>query len=187
VKSPVSWPRLRPYLAVVAFVITRLALPSTPASAIPAPIRALTETFEGSSANTWTFNGAASCDFCGSVLSDSTVAHAGTKSAFIETFGFLSSYFSVGKGVHLVFGANRSCIARLYLKHVGAANIEVINPTSWTYVALKSLPGTATSYQFQFLSWIGGPSDVYFRVSTVSDSVQPDPWAYVDDITIECS
>ena len=186
VKSPLSRPRLRPYIGVAALVITLLAVPAAPASALPAPIRELTETFEGSSANTWTFDGAAGCDFCGYVLSDSSVAHSGTKSAFIETFGFFSSFFSVGKSVHLVFGANHTCIARLYVKHIGAANIEVINPTNWTYVALRSLPGTSTSYQFQSLSWVGGPTDVYFRVSTVSDSVEPDPWTYVDDITIDC-
>ncbi len=182
-------PRLRTYLGLVALIGTLtgtlLTVSSTPASASLFSVRVLSENFEGSSASTWTFDGAASCQFCGYVESDAIAAHSGTNSAFIETFAFLGSFYSVGKLVHLP--ATHSCTARLYISHVGPANIEVINPSSWTYVALRSLPGTVVNYQLQSVSWSGGPSDVYFRVSTVSDSTQPDPWTNVDDITIDCS
>lgn len=181
-KSRLLRPRLRTYLAVIAVIGTLLTVAATPASA---SVVVLTENFEGSSASTWTFNGGGRCQFCGYVEDDYIVAHSGTKSAFIETFYWLASFYSVGKSVSLP--QHRSCGVRLYLEHVGPANIEVIDPSSWTYVALLSLPGTAVDYQQQSLSWSGGPSTVYFRVSTVSDSSQPDPWANVDDITITCS
>ena len=177
-------PRLRTYLGLVALIGTLLAVPSTPASASIFPIRILTENFEGDSAGTWTFDGAADCSFCGYVEPDSIAAHSGTNSAFVETFYWLGSFYSVGKLVYLP--VNRSCTARVYISHVGPANIEVIDPDSWTYVALRSLPGTVVNYQQQSVSWSGGPKTVYFRVSTISESAHPDPWLNVDDITIDC-
>jgi hypothetical protein len=186
VKSRLFRPRLLLLLGLAALLTTGLAVPATPASASIFSNRVLTESFEGSSASTWTFDGSPSCRFCGYVESDSIAAHSGSRSAFIESFVFYD-FYSVGKSVHLTWGLFHTCTARLYISHIGAANIEVINPGDWTYLALNSLQGTSVNYQLQSVSWSGGPSDVYFRVSTVPDSAEQDPWANVDDITIDCS
>src|SRR4051812_43740482 len=160
---------------MAALLIATLAMPATPASASIFSNRVLTESFEGSSASTWTFDGSPSCNFCGYIESDSIGAHAGTRSAFIESFSFYD-FYSVGKSVHLTWGPFHICTAHLYIRHIGAANIEVINPSNWTYLALNSLQGISGDYQLQSVSWNGGPSDVYFRVSTVPDSAEGDPW-----------
>jgi hypothetical protein len=185
VNSRLSRPRLCLLLGLAALLATTLAMPATPASASIFSNRVLSESFEGSSAATWTFNGRPSCNFCGYIDADSIAAHSGTHSAFIESFVFYN-FYSVGKSVHLTWGLLQVCTARLYISHIGTANIEVINPSNWTYLALNSLQGSS-DYQLQSVSWRGGPSDVYFRVSTVPGSAQQDPWANVDDITIDCS
>jgi len=175
-------PRLRTYLGVLALIGTLLTVPATSASASTFPVRRLWETFEGSSAATWTFSGTFGC--CGHIEDDAFEAHSGTKSAYIGTPSPAGSWYSVGKLVYL--GSNQHCQARLWVSHVGAVNIEVINPSNWTYVALSSLSG-GSIYQSQFLNWYGGPRDVYFRVSSVSTDPVLNPWAHVDDITIDCS
>ena len=183
-KSRLSRLRLCLLLGLAAVLATTVAAPATPASAGFFSNRVLSESFEGSSAGTWTFDGSPGCDFCGYIDSDSISAHSGTRSAFIEAYIF-DDFYSVGKSVHLTWGLSGICTARLYISHIGVANIEVIDPSDWTYLALNSLQGSS-GYQLQSVSWRGGPSNVYFRVSTVPSSDQQDPWANIDDITIDC-
>jgi hypothetical protein len=159
-------------------------------TAASASTRVLSETFETSSADSWVFDG--NCGFCGYVKSDLSGSHTGTRYAYITTLKFAGYFASVGKGVHLSWGAQHTCTASLYLKSFGITNVEVIDPTTWRYVALKSLAtGTGGVYQFQTLAWRGGPSDVYFRVSIVGNGDGPDngegPKAGVDDIAIDCA
>jgi hypothetical protein len=186
VKSRLSWRKLRRHLGLAGLVTAMLAIPAAPASASFIPLRVLTETFEGSSASTWTFDGSPGCSFCGFVDSNSVEAHGGTKYAFIEAFSF-DDFFSVGKSVPIPRSFVSSCVAHLYVMLVGSANIEVIDPSSWTYLGLHSVQGTSSNYQLQSVSWTGGPSEVYFRVSVVPNSAQSDPWAQIDDITIDCT
>jgi hypothetical protein len=173
-------PRLRVYLGLLALIGALLTVPATAAWA---SVRVLTENFEGSSASTWIFNGNPYCRYCGYVDDDYISAHSGTKSAFIRAYTPLGSFYSVGKRVHLPI--THGCTFGMYLSNVGLANIEVINPSGWTYLGLLSLP-VGSDYQYRSVTWYGGPSDVYVRVSTVSTSNWQDPWANVDDITVDC-
>jgi hypothetical protein len=174
-------PRLGRYLGLLALIGTLLTVPATAASAAT---RMLSESFEGSSAYTWTFEGDPYCQFCGEVDDFKPWAHTGAKSAFIRTYSPVGSWFSVGKLVHLQ--RNNSCQARVYVLRVGTVNVEVIDPSTWTYLALGTI-SSGESYQLQSLNWWGGPTDVYFRVSIVSTPERTDGWANVDDITIDCS
>jgi hypothetical protein len=64
-------------------------------------------------------------------------------------------------------------------------NIEVINPSNWTYVAVGHADFTSTGWQVGGIAWIRSIADVYIRVSELGDNNGPMD-ARVDDASVTC-
>jgi hypothetical protein len=127
--------------------------------------------------------------------------HAGTGGGWFESLGQYSrtgawdSYIWVASGFSSVGrlvsftpflpGRTLSAGAGIYLRPYGTnvrVNFEVIDPDTWTYIALKTVT-LANSYTYQFVNvgpFVPYRKDVYVRVS-VLDSGGVD----VDDLTVQ--
>ena len=100
-----------------------------------------------------------------------------------------TQFAGVGRSVTLRNNSTRtSCAAGVYLQGFDGAkvNVEVINPSDWTYVSLHSVTISGSGYrQYTVGPWTGGPNTVYVRVSLLGTG------AYnlirVDDLTVQCS
>ncbi|MGL5829811.1 MAG: hypothetical protein ACRC0L_09625 [Angustibacter sp.] len=101
-----------------------------------------------------------------------------------------TQFASLGQQVRLSPAQLHSvrCGAAMYIKApAGAAkvNLEVINPSNWTYIALKSVTLSSSSYTAVVTpTWIPGPIDVYLRVSLVGQGGFS--MIRVDDAYIQC-
>jgi hypothetical protein len=100
-----------------------------------------------------------------------------------------TQFSSVGRSVTLRNNSTRtSCAAGIYLQGFDGAkvNVEVIDPSTWTYVALNTVTISGSGYrQYTVGPWTGGPNTVYMRVSLLGTG------AYnlirIDDLTVQCS
>jgi hypothetical protein len=174
--------------AMVLAVSTALVVVAAgPAAAIT------TWTFRDSFENsTWTTDGVGGWGYVGY----SSTAHSGTQEAFVDAW---NGWGSVGRPVRIGVpaGGFSGCVMALWvrpLEPVTRLNVEVINPSTWNYVALRTVtltapaPGVFRPYQYVYLgeSWTVSVRDVFFRVSAVSHS-GGDSTADVDDVEIRCS
>jgi hypothetical protein len=175
----------------VSAIVAMLAF-GAPAVAGPPPSWVLTDNFESNAAATWFFGGNPACGFCGYISDDSLQAHSGTHWASIDSF-YNDSFFSVGRTVHLQppAGFRAACYAQVYVKlPAGQLNFEVIDPTTWTYIALTTIQTTSdVGYRLVTAgTWYPGPLDVVIRVSVVRVGDPPtDAFANVDDLRVVCT
>ena len=68
--------------------------------------------------------------------------------------------------MHILTVANPQCAAGIYVEALGAAriNFEVIDPTTWTYIALNSVTVSSGGYQpIAVGPFYPPPYDVYVR------------------------
>lgn len=101
-----------------------------------------------------------------------------------------SGWSSVGRNVHLtpVTVHQASCAARIYVLPLGTAkiNFEVIKPSTWTYLSLKTVTLSGSTYQSVTTnSWNAFDVDVFVRVSLIYtggfSAVR------LDDLVVQCS
>lgn len=85
---------------------------------------------------------------------------------------------TMGRSVTLRNNSTRKdCAAGIYLQGFAGAkvNVEVINPSTWTYVALNSITIGGSGYgQYTVGPWTGGPNLVHFRVSLLGSIDSPE-------------
>ncbi|MFI5495922.1 hypothetical protein [Actinoplanes sp. NPDC051859] len=82
------------------------------------------------------------------------------------------------------------CTLRLSLRtetvgRTSTANVEVINPTTWTYLALNKVTVGNNWADVQTTDWYNGPETVYFRVSLFGDSTTK--VLLIDDLYWKCA
>jgi hypothetical protein len=151
---------------------------ATPASAA---IITVQDGFEGTQAANWSFTHVG--DGTGGLSSLQT--HNGVRDGFISMRS--AGFSSVGRRVQLP--STTSCTAGIWVNPVLATqqiNFEIIEPNSFTYVALKTvvLSGSAP-YTFVSTQWNHGPTDILVRVSLIGvNGTQLAAW--VDDLGILC-
>lgn len=103
----------------------------------------------------------------------------------------LTGWSSVGRTVQFtpyLPGRTLNCAAQIYIQPVignSKLNFEVIDPSTWRYVALKTVTLSGTSYQRVTVgSFIPARKDVFVRVSLIGNGSTSA--ARVDDLTVQC-
>jgi hypothetical protein len=173
-------------LIVVTVSVAVVLLWAVPAQAAATTL--MVDGFEASPTN-WTLEHAGLAS--SSMIYNPVFAHSGSGSAFLG--GFKTGAFSaVGRMVHLgstgVICQFTASIDPLSLDLSGHnhLNIEVINPSTWTYVAVGHADFTAEGWQVGGINWIQSLSDVYIRVSELGDD-NAFMYAEVDDARVSCN
>jgi hypothetical protein len=176
---------LRRFLTIAGVAGALLVGAATPAFA---SVWTLSDGFESNPAATWWFE--ASDQFGhGDFGGFDGIPHTGSKYATIYRFD--AGWASVARNVHLTPAQSHraSCGAQVWLQEAPGTrvNIEVINPSTWTYVAVNSvtLPSDNAWHAYGSGSWTPGPVDVVFRVSVISTGGFAR--VKVDDLTVQCS
>ncbi len=172
-------------ILITAFLICGLVV-STPGTA-QANLWQWSNSFEGSAAiHGWRAEQYGSSN--AGVDAAVGAARTGSQSGWIWA---QTQFASLGQKIRLSPAQLHSvrCGAAMYIKApAGTAkvNLEVINPNNWTYIALKSVTLSSSSYTAVVTpTWIPGPIDVYLRVSLVGQggfSI-----IRVDDAYIQCT
>ncbi|MEN3613991.1 hypothetical protein [Plantactinospora sp. ZYX-F-223] len=167
--------------AVAVLLGLTAALLAGTASPASAAIITVQDGFEGNQAANWSFTHVG--DGTGGISSLQT--HNGVKDGFISMRS--AGFSSVGRRVFLP--PTTSCTAGIWVNPVLATqqiNFEIIEPNSFTYVALKTVVlSGAAPYTFVSTSWNHGPTDILVRVSLIGvNGVTLGTW--VDDLGILC-
>jgi hypothetical protein len=98
----------------------------------------------------------------------------------------------VGRNVRISPAAlhRTTCSAKISLKTdptlLTTANIEIIDPTTWNYLAFRQVEFTNGNWQqFTVGPWVGGPTEIRFRVSLL---VKTFYYRYlaVDNLVVQC-
>jgi hypothetical protein len=172
---------VRTVAAVVAASAGVLAITVGPAQA---SLWQLQDGFDYQPAATWTVEHYGTSG--GGFDINTGTAHTAPNNAYLWA---QTQFASVGRSVTLRNNSTRSsCAAGIYLQGFDGAkvNVEVIDPSSWTYVALNSVTITGGSYrQYTVGPWTGGPNTVYVRVSLLGTGAYN--LVRVDDLTVQCS
>jgi hypothetical protein len=114
-------------------------------------------------------------------------ARSGANDAWLTS---QTSFASVGRTVHLTpaqFHAS-TCAGQIFVQSLGTAkvNFEIINPTSWTYIALETVTLSGGGYTaVEVGPWTPGPVDVYVRLSLLGNGGFSA--VRVDDMQVQCS
>ncbi|HEY1017294.1 MAG TPA: hypothetical protein VGE07_31560 [Herpetosiphonaceae bacterium] len=174
-------------LLLLGLAIACLFAGSLPASAISPGEWTLIDSFETTS--TWTFDG--SSPAAGTFMIG--VARTGTKNARLEITA--NTWKSVGRTVRITPAADQwtwpsdsKCRADFYFRSWTGnltARIEVIDPATWTYLALSDTTVSQAGYTQVFgQSWnYRAKPNVFVRATIHGPNAET---AYVDDLTVTC-
>ncbi|WP_133305986.1 hypothetical protein [Microbispora triticiradicis] len=180
--------------AFMAAVIAAAAIlvPTGPASA---GIWQLTDGFEPSTnpASRWTFTANGGCS--GPVFgSASNTPRTGSGMAAMSAFT-KGDWCALGRTINLTpvsAHPGARCTAGVYTDLWGEwaqFNLEVIDPDTWTYIALKSITQDwVHGWELQTVSWTAQRSDVVLRFAVV----QREPYWHaaeidLDDVVVQCA
>ncbi|MBM7075142.1 hypothetical protein [Micromonospora humida] len=145
-----------------------------------------TDGFESSPAAVWEFHrsGAGS----GAFELGAGKAHSGANNAILTTSA--GGWSGVGKLLTVrprTAGHNTTCGGGFFVQAVSGPavlNVEVIDPASWTYLALRTVRITDTVWRrHDVASYANGPSQVFVRVSLLGGSGP----VRVDDMAFQCT
>lgn len=148
----------------------------------------LSDGFEGDPSATWTFDLAGTG---GGVFEiGAGRARTGSNNAFLRAD---TGYSAVGRTVHVTpkeVHDDASCFLGFQVTPVGAAvtmvNVEVIDPSSWTYLALQTIRISSNGWRLVSTpNWTGGPVNVFVRLSALAGrGFAP---VRVDDMIVQCT
>ncbi|MEU1586977.1 hypothetical protein [Micromonospora sp. NPDC005710] len=145
-----------------------------------------TDGFEGSPAAVWEFHrsGAGS----GAYELGAGTARSGSNNAILTTSA--GGWSGVGKLLTVrprTAGHSTTCGGGFFVRAVSGPavlNVEVIDPASWTYLALRTVRITDTVWRrHDVASYANGPSQVFVRVSLLGGSGA----VRVDDMAFQCT
>lgn len=100
-----------------------------------------------------------------------------------------TGFSSVGRSVYLTPAQlhQSSCGAAIYISALSGSqlNFEVINPSTWTYIALKTVTLSGGGYTLVTVGpWVPGPLTVFIRVSLLGNGGFSA--VRVDDLLVQC-
>lgn len=177
-----GWGRLA--RAVIATVAVSAALVGFTGSAAHAGIWQLTDGFDYQPASTWTVEAYGSSG--GGFDLNAGTARTAPNNAYLWA---QTQFSAVGRSVTLRNNSTRiACAAAVYLTGLKGAkvNIEVINPSTWTYVSMRQVTLTGAGYtQYTVPSWSGGPNTVYVRISLLGTGAYQ--LIRADDLVVQCT
>jgi hypothetical protein len=175
-------------IAAVAGASLALVL-ATGAPAHAASTGTLSDNFEAPDAGSvWTMEHGD-----GAIVEYSSTAHSPSHEAY-GPWAPPGGWSSVGRSIYLpvVLNSTSRCSVTIWVRPLGVTrfNVEVINPSDWTYISLRTVTlGTSSGYQpYQQISvptWTPHTRDVVFRVSQIdigTDTVG----ANIDDLKVAC-
>jgi hypothetical protein len=144
----------------------------------------LTDTFDSDPASRW------SIGFVGAGSGNFSTSGGNTWGWVTKTDS--DGWSEIGRTVHLTPAQlhQAECTASVSLRasvdgSTSAVNVEVIDPTSWTYVALRPVKVTGSDFQaFAIGPWTPGPVDVYFRLALLGSGSYR--YLGVDDVVVQC-
>jgi hypothetical protein len=183
--------RLRRFAAAAGTALALLLVTGAPAHA--ASTGTLTDNFESTDAGfVWTNEMGVPLE---GLVEYSSTAHSPTHQAF-ALWPPAGGWSSIERRVYLpvsVLNSTSRCSASIWVRPIGITkfNIEVINPSDYTYISLKTVTiGTASGYfPFQQLTvptWTPRNRNILFRVSLV-DIGTDTLGAQVDDLRVTCN
>ena len=174
---------------VLAVLVTSAGLVAAIAAPAHADLWQLSDGFEGNPAATWQV--ASYGVSAGGFETNAGTARSGSNNAWLTAE---TEFASVGRSVYLRPAQlhKPTCGASIYLRPFpGAdggnvtANVEVIDPSNWNYLALETVTLGSSGYtQVSTPSWKPGPIDVYVRVSLIG--VGGYSGLRIDDLTVQC-
>ncbi|MFC4533591.1 hypothetical protein [Sphaerisporangium dianthi] len=179
-------------LMAAAIAVSVVLVPAGPASA---GIWQLTDGFEPSTnpASRWTFTANGGCGgpvFGGSSSTPRT--GSGWASMWAYTKG---DWCALGRTIHLTpvsAHPGARCTAGVWTElwgEMASFNLEVIDPDTWTYIALKSITQDwVHGWELQTVSWTAQRSDVVLRFAVG----QRNPYWHaaqvdLDDVVVQCA
>jgi hypothetical protein len=172
----------RAALAALALAVGLLLTSSSPASAAVS----IFDSFEPPPApQNWSFTH--SGDGAGGF--SNLQVRTGVRDAFIVIRG--NGFSSVGRNVFLSHPQN--CSASIWVNPAPnggfqPVNFEIINPQTFTYIALKSVTlSSSAPYTKLSTSWTNSPTFFLVRVSVVGNGPGTTVSAWVDDLTVNCA
>jgi hypothetical protein len=184
--SPRRWRRIA---AVVGMSLALVVATGAPAYAGNAT---LTDDFEAADANSvWAEAQFHCCD-----VGDHPpgYSHSASHSGYLGPTWSLQSWTGLGRSVHLPTmvgtpGSNK-CKASIWVYapwNATSVNVEVINPTDWTYISVKTVALARDSgwQQIAVPIWTAYTLDVYFRVSNIGGSGSGND-VFIDDLHVIC-
>jgi hypothetical protein len=163
--------------------------------AVPAPAQAATiwqldDGFELTPETFWSFEGVGA-DFGELELSEG-MARSGSNNAHLGMLG--SGWSAVRQSVRLTPVQIRpsDCIARIFVRPVTSTvtvNLEIIEPSSWGYIALKTVTLSGSTYQAVTTDvWHAVHANVVVRLSVIGGAgLFTLRAARVDDLTLQCA
>ncbi|MDG4828218.1 hypothetical protein O7627_02725 [Solwaraspora sp. WMMD1047] len=172
-------------LTAAAAVATAVAL-TVAVSPAHADLWQHSDGFEGDPAAVWEFHrsGAGS----GSFQIGQGTARSGSNNALLSTSA--GGWSGVGKLLTVrprTAGHATTCGGGFFVQATSGPavlNVEVIDPASWTYLALRTVRVTDTAWRrHDVASYQNGPTQVFMRVSLLGGSAP----VRVDDMVFQCS
>jgi hypothetical protein len=155
------------------------------APSFAAPV--LDDNFETAAASNWTFPHSGA-DAGGNI--STTDSFSPTHNAFVTIRG--AGFSAAGRLVSLASVPKpANCHADILVKplSVGTINVEVINPATFTYIALRTQALAPSPYSTQAINWTaaaGSPSTVLFRVSLLGTTDGSRSSIRLDDLHVRC-
>jgi hypothetical protein len=175
--------------AVLAVLVTSAGLVAAIAAPAHADLWQLSEGFEGDPATTWQVRSYGAS--AGGFEINAGTARSGSNNAWLTAE---TEFSSVARSVYLRPAQlhRPTCGASIYLRPFPGAdggdvrvNVEVIDPSNWNYIALKTVTLTGSGYtQVSTPSWKPGPITVFVRVSLLG--VGGYSGLRVDDLNVQC-
>lgn len=177
--------RSRVTRTLLTITAATVALIMGTASAAQASMWQLLDTFDSNPASRW------SIGFVGAGTGDFSTSGGNTWGWVTKTDS--EGWSDIGRDVHLTPAQlhQSQCAATIALRasvdgSTSAVNIEVIDPPSWTYIALRPVKVTGDNFQtFTIGPWTPGAVDVYFRLSLLASGSYR--YLGVDDLVVQCT
>ena len=173
----------RSIAAAAAFAAAMCVLPSAQAARSRT---VLSDDFENIPAASWSFAGEGTHyeDFGRELGSP----HSGNQQAELAVWG--PGWSSVGRPVQInTAGSNPSlCSASFYLLSVtdSLVNVEVIDPSTWTYATVQQVQAGHDWARYSSGWWTPGATDVFVRVSVLGGDNDGENRVMADDMQVTC-
>jgi len=179
-------------LAATALALTAALLPAAPAQALTITT---TDGFETSPASTWSIGGNGSGTRTGGFGTFLGAPHSGSNLAWLRVqngTGWMSVRRTVSASTALAMPI--SCTLKFWLlSSTGSrANVEVIRPSDWTYLALNQATANGSWQQFTAgpfdpsPAFTGGDIQMTVRVAVLGRGAGTDSRLRVDDMSFSC-